>query len=47
MSEQKLNLYSRRDLFRVAKDYGLTSTFLAAGALTGVVTLPQLSYNCV
>ncbi|WP_085906349.1 TRAP transporter substrate-binding protein [Kiloniella majae] len=43
MSEQKLNLYSRRDLFRVAKDYGLTSTFLAAGALTGVVTLPQLA----
>ena len=32
---------SRRDLMRVAGQYGLTSTLLGASALTGVITLPR------
>ena len=34
---------SRRDLFKVAGRYGLTSTLLGASALTGVITLPRLA----
>ncbi len=34
---------SRRDLMRVAGQYGLTSTLLGASALTGIITLPRLA----
>ena len=34
---------SRRDLFRVAGRYGLTSTLLGGAALTGTLTLPRLA----
>jgi TRAP-type C4-dicarboxylate transport system substrate-binding protein len=34
---------SRRDLFKVAGRYGLSSTLLGAAALTGAVTLPRLA----
>lgn len=39
----KLRGISRRDIFRVAGQYGLTSTLLAAGSLTGMMTLPALA----
>ena len=38
-----LGKVSRRDLFRVAGRYGLTSTLFAAGSLGGAVTLPGLA----
>lgn len=40
---EKLNHISRRDLFRVAGQYGLTSTLFAAGGLGGVVSLADLA----
>jgi TRAP-type C4-dicarboxylate transport system substrate-binding protein len=40
---EKVNSVSRRDLFRVAGRYGLTSTLIAAGGLGGLVTLPGLA----
>ncbi len=43
MISDKLRAISRRDLLRVAKDYGWTSTLLAAGALSGAITLPRLA----
>ena len=39
----KLGNISRRDVFRIAKRYGLSSTLLGASALTGVITLPRLA----
>ena len=39
----KLNNISRRDLMRLAKRYGLSSTLLAAGGLTGAISLPRLA----
>ncbi|WP_150522937.1 TRAP transporter substrate-binding protein [Roseibium sediminis] len=39
----KLRGISRRDLFKVAGQYGLSSTLLAAGALGGSVTLSSLA----
>ncbi|MDC0738966.1 TRAP transporter substrate-binding protein [Cognatishimia sp. SS12] len=39
----KLSGISRRDLFRLAGQYGMSSTLLAAGAFTGAVTLPSLA----
>lgn len=38
----KLNTISRRDLFKVAGRYGLSSTLMAAGTLGGVISLPTL-----
>ena len=38
-----LSEFSRRDLFRVAGQYGLTSTLLAAGGMGGVVSLTGLA----
>ena len=38
-----LSEFSRRDLFRVAGQYGLTSTLLAAGGMGGVVSLSGLA----
>jgi len=43
MLSDKLQQISRRDLFRLAKQYGLSSTLLAAGAMTGTITLPRLA----
>lgn len=39
----KLSGVSRRDFFRVAGRYGLSSTVLGLGGLTGAVTLPSLA----
>ncbi|MDO6726219.1 MAG: TRAP transporter substrate-binding protein [Cognatishimia sp.] len=39
----KLSGISRRDLFKLAGRYGMSSTLLAAGAFTGTVTLPSLA----
>lgn len=39
----KLSGISRRDLFKLAGRYGMSSTLLAAGAFTGAVTLPSLA----
>ncbi len=43
MLKEKLKQISRRDLFRLAGQYGWSSTLLAAGAMTGVITLPRLA----
>ena len=40
---QALSAISRRDLFRVAGRYGLTSTLFAAGGLGGAMTLGGLA----
>ncbi|MGI9417528.1 MAG: TRAP transporter substrate-binding protein DctP [Geminicoccaceae bacterium] len=34
---------SRRDMLRLTKQFGITSTLFAAGSLTGAVTLPRLA----
>lgn len=39
----KLSGISRRDLFKLAGQYGMSSTLLAAGAFTGTMTLPSLA----
>ncbi|MEM1362824.1 MAG: TRAP transporter substrate-binding protein [Pseudomonadota bacterium] len=39
----KLARISRRDLMRLTGQYGITSTVLAAGGLTGMVSLPSLA----
>jgi len=39
----KLRGISRRDFFRVAGRYGLSSTLMAAGAMGGAVSLPSLA----
>ena len=39
----KLKNVSRRDVLRLTKQYGISSTLLAAGALTGAVTPPRLA----
>ena len=43
MIHEKLKQVSRRDLFRLAKRYGWSSTLLAAGGLTGAISLPRLA----
>ncbi len=43
MITDKLKEVSRRDLLRLAKQYGWSSTLLAAGGLTGAITLPRLA----
>ena len=43
MLSRKLRNISRRDLLRLTKRYGLTSTLLAAGSLTGAVSLARLA----
>ena len=43
MLSEKLKHVSRRDLLRLAKQYGITSTLLAAGSLTGAVSLARLA----
>jgi len=39
----KINGISRRDLFRVAGQYGMSSTLMAAAGFAGVLTLPGLA----
>ena len=43
MLSDKLQSISRRDLLRIARQYGWSSTLLAAGAMTGAITLPRLA----
>ena len=43
MLSKNLRTISRRDLFRVAGRYGLSSTLLGVGALSGAITLPRLA----
>ena len=40
---EKLQGISRRDMLRLTKQFGLTSTMLAAGSLTGAVTFSRLA----
>jgi TRAP-type C4-dicarboxylate transport system substrate-binding protein len=40
---QKLSAISRRDLFRLSGQFGLSSTLIAAGSLGGVVSLASLA----
>lgn len=40
---EKLKGISRRDLLRLTKHFGVTSTLMAAGGLTGVVSLSRLA----
>ena len=39
----KLKGISRRDLFKVAGQYGMSSTLMAAAGMTGAITLPSLA----
>lgn len=39
----KLNNISRRDMLRLAKQYGISSTLLAAGSMTGALSLTSLA----
>jgi TRAP-type C4-dicarboxylate transport system substrate-binding protein len=43
MISDKLNSVSRRDILRLAKQYGWSSLMISAGAMTGAVTLPRLA----
>lgn len=43
MLADKLKNVSRRDVLRLTKQFGISSTLLGAGALTGAVTLPRLA----
>ncbi len=43
MLGNKLKGISRRDMLKLTGQYGMTSTLLAAGALTGAVSLPRLA----
>jgi len=43
MLYDKLKGISRRDLFRVAGRYGISSTVLAASGMAGAITLPRLA----
>ncbi len=43
MLHDKLKGISRRDLMRLAKQYGQMSVLLAAGGMTGAITLPGLA----
>lgn len=39
----KMKNVSRRDVLRLTKQFGISSTLLAAGSLTGAITLPRLA----
>ena len=43
MLSSKINQISRRDVLRLAKKFGITSTMLAVGGLTGAISLPRLA----
>ena len=42
-ASEKLKGISRRDLLRLCKQFGITSTLIAASGLTGLVTFPRLA----
>ncbi|MCW2310208.1 TRAP transporter substrate-binding protein [Rhodobium gokarnense] len=42
-ASEKLKGISRRDILRLTKQFGITSTLVAAGGLTGTVTLSRLA----
>ena len=43
MLSDKLKHVSRRDLLRLTKQYGISSTLLAAGSMTGLITTARLA----
>ena len=43
MLAEKLKHISRRDMLRLTKQFGISSTLIAAGGLTGMITLPRLA----
>lgn len=43
MLSNKLKQISRRDMLKLTQRFGISSTLLAAGALTGAVSLPRLA----
>ncbi len=43
MLTNKQHEVSRRDLFRLFKTFGVSSTMLAAGTMTGLISLPRLA----
>jgi TRAP-type C4-dicarboxylate transport system substrate-binding protein len=43
MLSEKLTQISRRDLLRLTRRYGITSTLLAAGSMTGAISLARLA----
>ncbi|TQM89808.1 TRAP transporter substrate-binding protein [Roseinatronobacter monicus] len=43
MTKRDLSGISRRDFLRITQRFGMSSTMLALGGLTGAVTLPQLA----
>ncbi len=43
MLSDKLKQVSRRDLLRLTKQYGISSTLLAAGSMTGLITTARLA----
>ena len=43
MLSEKLNQISRRDVLKLVKKFGITSTMLAAAGLTGALSLPRLA----
>ena len=43
MLSDKLKHVSRRDLLRLTKQYGISSTLLAAGSMTGVISATRLA----
>jgi len=43
MLSEKLTQISRRDLLRLTRRYGITSTLLAAGSMTGLITAARLA----
>jgi len=43
MLSDKLKAVSRRDLLRLTRQYGITSTLLAAGSMTGLITATRLA----
>ena len=43
----KLSRISRRDLFKVAGQYGMSSTLLAAGTFGGAMSLGNLALSLI
>lgn len=43
MTKRDLSGISRRDFLRISQRFGMSSTMLALGGLTGAITLPQLA----
>ena len=43
MITEKLKNISRRDMLRLTKHFGISSVLIAAGGLSGAITLPRLA----